>query len=114
MNLEEELSILTDNTTTVETTAQPVVNEQVQAQAQVVQPTQTAMVQPAVNPQPINQPAMVNPNAAQNMVSQFDIPSLDFDINKREILERNPIYSKNEINSINTLLEKAKSYLTHD
>lgn len=31
-----------------------------------------------------------------------------------EILERNPIYSKNEINSINTLLEKAKSYLTHD
>lgn len=30
-----------------------------------------------------------------------------------EILERNPIYSKNEINSINTLLEKAKSYLTH-
>ena len=91
MNLEEELSILTDNTTTVETTAQPVVNEQVQAQAQVVQPTQTAMVQPVVNPQPINQPAMVNPNMAQHMVSQFDIPSLDFDINKREILERNPI-----------------------
>lgn len=103
MNLEEELSILTDNTTTtttvVDTPAQmPVSNGQVQAQAQVVQPTQTmvqptqTMVQPVVQPtQPINQPAMVNPSAAQNMVSQFDIPSLDFDINKREILERNPI-----------------------
>ena len=99
MNLEDELKMINDLTTSSQGVMS---NDQVQAQAQVVQPTTTMQApgilagvnnapQPVVQPLPqVNQPAMVNPSVAQATVNQFNIGSLDFDMTK-PIQESNPL-----------------------
>ncbi len=108
MNLEEELSMISDmtatpvaggtveplttNTTTVGATVQPMPNPVYDAPVM----TQTAPVTPAVQPaivtpvQPAIQPAMVNPAASQVAVDNFNFAPNEFDINNN-ILNSNPL-----------------------
>ena len=82
MNLEEELNMINDLTTTSTTTSvnpnTTLTGEQLMTQS-MIQPTTQPMTQ------------AVDINASQRAAEQFNMGSLDFDINSQNILETNPL-----------------------
>jgi len=90
MNLEEELNMINDMTTTNVTGETPVQPAVVQAPAQATGAFAQAYTQPMPQPTAPIQPAMVNPGASQNVVNGFSFAPLEFDITK-QVINTNPI-----------------------
>lgn len=105
MNLEEELNTLESTSNIMNMNQMPTEMNQMQTEMnmnnfntipmnnQAMPNMMPPVSEPSTMAAPtyqVNQPAMVNPNAAQDQASAFNYASLEFDINK-PLYERNPL-----------------------